>query len=261
MHTMRRAGTVRHLPPEQVAAGVGGGPEPSIVITSPRVDREKDRAIPERLRLAADLPVLFGHDHRDLPVGKMTRTVLEPGGKRRAWWRWLEHDDRAGRVRNAFEQGMLSASIGALVDWREPNEYGGVDFGGEVIEFSLVAIPANPDCRRFLESVGLWEREAPSGSLGRGDGQELITLPDVTEADWQHLLRRARRDAARAHGIHAGPLDRGDYIEISEVFDVDKAWLRAVCEQLGRDVYRDVIRPAIVAQIVRAVRLARGRVD
>ncbi len=254
--------------PSIVIARALPGEAPSIVITSPRPDRDKDRAMPERLRMAAKVPVLYAHDYSELPVGETVHSLLEADGKRRAWWRWLEGDERAARVKNAFEQDMLSASIGVAVDWREANAFEGIDFGGEIIEFSLCAVPANPDCTRRLRAMGLY---------GRGDGQQVIELPEMDARTWAALQRRVATAAERSHGGNAGPstvtrFRPGDVVlELAdgptprwagaERIEVDERLLRAILEDLVPRLYTQEVRPVIRAHVQAAINKIRGRVD
>src|SRR5512147_1624570 len=100
-------------------AAKAAGERPSITITTGDLDRQRDRIIPGGLQFDAYLraggPVLFGHDYRELPVG-MHSTLSPLANGWRATWEWVQNDERAARVRNAFDQGAIGgASVGLTV--------------------------------------------------------------------------------------------------------------------------------------------------
>jgi hypothetical protein len=225
-------GTIKHLPPSHLMAKAGiGGELPSIIITSPAVDRENDRAIPERLRMAPKVPVLFAHDYQELPVGDTVRAELDALRRTRAYFKWLQGDERADRVRNAFDQGFLSASIGARVDWQQPNDFGGYDFGGEIIEFSLCPVPANPECVRGLKRLGLWR-----------SGDTVINLSSIPSPG-RALTRLLGNDP-----------------EILVAGLTHQQVVNAIARAVGSGV-REVIGEKIAEAAARAILKARGRVD
>jgi len=186
---------MRYIDFAQVKTRAAAGEAPSITITTPRVDWDRDRAIPERLRMAPEVPVLWAHDYLDLPVGRSVSSALTPDGSRRALFRWLENDERAAAVRNAFEQDMLAASIGVRGDWAEPNEFGGHDFGGDIVEFSLCSVPANPDCVRQLKSLGIWKREAVTTGPRTMEGTMTAVDREFSEMDLHHTAVQVVEEA------------------------------------------------------------------
>jgi hypothetical protein len=137
---------------------------PSTWLTTDGVDAMDDRVIQSGLVFRDPLPILFSHQYSELPVGQATPDLIQRGPHRtRLAWRWLEGDARASAVRNAFEQNMLGASVGMRVLDSTPNAFGGYDITrAEVIEGSLTATPANPECTRFLKSLGLVGRGVTS---------------------------------------------------------------------------------------------------
>lgn len=140
------------------------GDEPSIVISTTALDRDGDEIVPEGCELTAyrsNPVVLFGHDMSSLPVGSTTNIEIIPGRGIRARWRWLEDDDVARRVRNAYDQGVLrAASVGFLPTESERNARGGRRYlRWSLLEWSLCAVPSNPEAVRTLKSLGLDEAE------------------------------------------------------------------------------------------------------
>ena len=181
---MTQIGTVKQFTGAQVVARGAAGVLPSITITTNDVDREYDRMQVDALVVPEHLPVMFSHESRELPVGRTVRIERTPTSMV-ATFEWLKADERAARVRNAFEQNMLSASVGMRVTDSTPNRFGGLDLAGELLEWSLVAIPANPQCVRLLKSLGL-ASDAP-----RDD--EIVVVVDDDGPDEQ-LERQIERE-------------------------------------------------------------------
>ena len=101
--------------------------------------------------------VLFAHDYSGrtessgLPIGRTLRLDRTPDGHIRAEFEFLSGDTFADRVRNAWNRGFLR---GASIGWRaieaRPSRLGkGVRIvKSELIEWSIVAVPADPDALR-----------------------------------------------------------------------------------------------------------------
>src|SRR5260370_42033533 len=122
-----RSGSINALTQPQIYEREGGG-TPSIDVTTDDVDAMGDRTMQPGLTFRNPLPIMFAHQYHELPVGQATADMIQRDPHRtRISWRWLEGDARAAAVRNAFEQGMLGASIGMKVLETERNAYGGVD--------------------------------------------------------------------------------------------------------------------------------------
>lgn len=136
------------------------GIDASATITTDAVDREGDIVNPKGMRpIPPDqkIPVLYGHDHASLPIGVATAFAVGERGIR-AGWRWLKDDPFAQRVRNAWDQEVLNAvSIGFLPKKATPIPGGrGLRFDEwELIEFSVVPSPANPQAHRAFRKLGL----------------------------------------------------------------------------------------------------------
>ena len=128
--------------------------------------------------------VLFAHDFSGrtesggLPIGRTLRLERTPDGRIRAEFEFLSGDPFADRVRNAWNRGFLR---GASIGWRaieaRPNERGrGVRIvRSELIEWSIVAVPADPDALRGAHSRVMRALIDENGqSEGEGDTGETV---------------------------------------------------------------------------------------
>jgi len=96
--------------------------------------------------------VLWGHDGTMLPVGKATRVWVQ-GGKLKATAELAPASvsQYAERVRGMISAGYLNATSVGFAPLRmklsnDKNRPYGIDFiEQELLEFSIVSIPANPD--------------------------------------------------------------------------------------------------------------------
>ena len=133
--------------------------EASAIATTQAVDRERDIIVTSGIDLSTfrkNGPILFGHDHFNLPVGMCTR--LEVGDDNiRIFWKWLPNDPRAAAVKNAWDNKALNAlSIGFLPLAYVPNEHGGFTYTKtQLLEVSVVCVPANAEALRTLKKFGL----------------------------------------------------------------------------------------------------------
>lgn len=83
--------------------------------------------------------VLWGHDHKTLPIGMATSVVVKDG-KLVATGKFAPHEF-AQQIRKLYDLGMLRAtSVGFIEKEREGN----LITKCELIEFSFVSVPANP---------------------------------------------------------------------------------------------------------------------
>jgi HK97 family phage prohead protease len=167
-----------------------GGDVAEIFVSTESVDRDRDRV----LAGGADLKsykrnpvVMYGHDLRSIPVGRATSVTAVADQGIRAAWKWLNGDEFAERVKNAWDQGVLNAtSIGFLPRrWKE-NKEGGLDFTEwELLEFSVVPVPANPEAVRVLRSLGLGGGEVIEVDPAQVDAAVRRALQPIPE-----ILRR-----------------------------------------------------------------------
>lgn len=131
------------------------------MITTESVDRDGDivRADGAQLDNYFNNPVvLFGHNYREpsAVIGKATGLEVIPGKGVRAEFQFASDvSNDAALIERLWKGGYLSAvSIGFMVDEFEPLDekepYGGWDIKAwELLEFSVVPIPANQDALRL----------------------------------------------------------------------------------------------------------------
>ena len=228
-----------------IASTLASGDEPQITISTIALDRDKDEVVPEggEFRNYLKNPVVgYGHFRNEtIPVGVTTAIDVAPGRAIRARWRWLEGDAFAARVRNAFEQGVLrAASIGFLPHASEPNSNGGRRFTKwEMLEWSLVPLPANADAVRALKALDLWTSDEIVLELV--DDEPTYTFEEVA--------------AACAGLAHAARLRHSEPFE--PVYDVAASEVRGMMRAIVAESLNGIVRQATANTIARL----RGRVD
>ena len=134
--------------------------------------------------------VMWAHDavgrspSGGLPIGRTVELDRGPGGRIVAEFEFLEGDPFAQRVRNAWDQGFLrAASISWLPLESRPVEGGRLrDTRSELLEWSIVAVPADPDALResqrllisaYVEEESVEDDGAELGEIGAAVGRVL----------------------------------------------------------------------------------------
>lgn len=124
----------------------------SFTISTADTDREGDSINPKgwstaNYMAAGSGVVLYGHDHSQLPIAKATHVWADSGGLHAT----VEFPPRgmyefSDQVHDMVKAGFLNAtSVGFLPLESRPNRTGGKDIlRAELLEFSIVAVPANP---------------------------------------------------------------------------------------------------------------------
>jgi phage head maturation protease len=148
----------------------------SAVITTNSVDRQGEIVEPDGISLTnylANPVVLYGHQYGgsdSIPVGRAVSLEIVHEGERKALkaaWEWQQDDvtPLISAVRKSWERGFLSTvSIGFM-----PGEYDANTIKtSELLEFSIVPIPANPQALRLN---------------GFTDAEVKALTPEVTPAD------------------------------------------------------------------------------
>jgi hypothetical protein len=228
------------------------GDEPEITISTGALDREGDVLVPEGAVFDAyrrNPVVLFGHNHSELPVGSTTSIAIEPGIGIRAAWRWLEGDDRAARVRNAFDQGVLrAASVGFIPLEDESLGRRGLRYTKwEVIEWSLVPVGANAEAVRTLKALGLSQRidlspvsRAVKVLRASGDGTSRTLSANDARAIRQAIeqLQQFLGDRSESNEVLIDGVPISDEIDLAAL-DIDEADLtQLIAEIVGEQVMR-----------------------
>lgn len=169
-----------------------------IVISTPSVDRDRDRVMPGGAQIDNYMrnPVVqWGHQY-DAPwttIGKTTALQISPEGIIAEFeLRPAANDaDPQNIVRLLWEGGWIrSASVGFIPSDASPNSVGGMDFNQwQLLEFSLVPIPANQDAIRLaMKAIGEDEPEQFSTSTD----VVFPTFEKWIETDGIPVLKRGR---------------------------------------------------------------------
>lgn len=199
-----RSAPVRHmLGIEDVQKVDGDKREFVFTISTDSIDRQGDRIHQGGWDFGPYLKnpvVLWGHDYRQLPVGRAVSLWVE-GNKAKARVEFAPEavNPMAEKVYQAYKSGFMSAvSVGFIPrewKWAEgPDRQYGIDFlKQELLEFSAVTVPANAEA--LLEARGLSVAAADDAeAIGEAIFQRLSAkLAENTEIQ----QRRARIDALR----------------------------------------------------------------
>ena len=146
--------------------------EVEATMTTGNLDREGDVIAPGGWSLDAYMKnpvVLWGHDHKSLPVGRVTRITPTPNGlAARIQFPPEGVSARADEVRRLVKEGFLSSvSVGFRPLKSAPNRTRvGMDYHEqELLELSFVSVPANADAVVTAKGLkGL--TECPSTACG-----------------------------------------------------------------------------------------------
>ena len=120
--------------------------------------------------------VMWAHDSvgrspsGGLPIGRTLSISRAPEGGIVAEFEFLEDDAFAQRIRNAWDKGFLQAASISWLPLESVPAEGGVlrDTRAELLEWSIVSVPADPDAlreshRRMLHS--LLDEQPPAAGL------------------------------------------------------------------------------------------------
>ncbi|MBS1016879.1 HK97 family phage prohead protease [Acetobacter persici] len=124
----------------------------SFIITTGTPDTDRDIILPDGIDFTyfnRNPVVLWQHDKDQLPVGKcISVQKIDNGWKATVEFISKDISPFADTVYQMVKSGFLNAvSIGFLPTDLDPNEYGGLTINKcNLFEFSIVTIPANPEC-------------------------------------------------------------------------------------------------------------------
>lgn len=143
----------------------GDGKNYTFTISTGAIDRDKDTLAVDGWNVAnylkAGAPVLWAHQSRELPIGKASWVRAQAGAlKARVEFAPADVYPFADTVRRLVDFGALKAtSVGFLPDFAKAawnDERGGFDFKGqELLEFSIVPVPANAEALLDAKSAGI----------------------------------------------------------------------------------------------------------
>ena len=138
--------------------------------------------------------VMWAHDavgrspSGGLPIGRTLSIARAPDGGIVAEFEFLDDDPFAQRIRNAWDKGFLqAASISWLPLESHPSANGGLrDIRSELLEWSIVSVPADPDAlreshRRMLNSLLIDDTRATDTHTLSPDHSALAISPSAYE--------------------------------------------------------------------------------
>lgn len=124
----------------------------TFIITTGTPDTSDDVVVPEGVdfRFFDKNPVvLWQHNRDELPVGKcISHKQINNGHIATVQFATEDMNPKAEQVFRLIKEGFLSAvSVGFIPTDLEPNSYGGYTINNcYLFEFSIVTVPANPEC-------------------------------------------------------------------------------------------------------------------
>ena len=197
--------------------------------------------------------VLFAHDYSGrtessgLPIGRTVGLDRTPDGRIRADFEFLSGDPFADRVRNAWNRGFLrAASIGWKAIEARPNDRGrGLRIvKSELIEWSIVAVPADPDALRSAYTrvmKALIDETAPSSLTLTGTGVGKGVQTDVNTNQRPPLPQSLPRTRCGGEGWGEG--ENLEHLPLADPSQIDLTETRTLLETLSRTVRPDSAHP------------------
>lgn len=171
----------------------------SFIISTGGMDRDGDTIASDGWMLdnyRKNPVVLFGHDSRSLPVAKATRVDVNMDLESDAVFADRETYEFADTVFRMLEQRFLNAvSVGFdPVEFKFREADGGIDFlRQELLEYSIVPIPANPNALQRAKEFGIdlnpmfkWAEQV----LGYSDDRLVLREAGVP----RELLEKVRKE-------------------------------------------------------------------
>jgi HK97 family phage prohead protease len=162
--------------PVEYKAGAASTKTYNFVVSTQSVDRSGDTIDPSGWDLKAyrrNPVVLFAHDAGAWPVGKATGIAVQNGALVASVQFANTHEGR--KAESLVNEGILKAtSVGfrplEFAYATEKGRAGGMDFKRqELMEFSIVPVPANPDCLIMMSAAA--KRQADLYDIQEGTRQ------------------------------------------------------------------------------------------
>lgn len=122
--------------------------------------------------------ILWAHNYSELPVAKATDIKITDAGLECEFeFASAEGNPKAQQVKTLFEEGFLNAvSVGFIPKERKGNSI----TKSELLEISIVPVPANQEALRLAMSKGLDVSEIAT-ELEKGEVSDIITEREVME--------------------------------------------------------------------------------
>jgi HK97 family phage prohead protease len=237
-------------------------------ISTPAADRDNDTIAVEGWQLDAyrrNPVVLFGHDYGSLPIAR----AVDVGVERGVLVATAEFPpsglyEFADTCLGMLKAGFLSAcSVGFRPLKLVRNEVrGGLDFiEQELLEFSVVPVPANPQALVIARSAGA--DRAVERWLHGGDADDVLDVSDLSGADRARLRHMPAvtsgllGDLSARHDSLAHLRDDDEVLELDEDINVSPQELAMLIRDGIRSNVADII-PGLVRSTIDRM---RGRVD
>ena len=188
-------------------------------------DREGDEIVSSGVDVQPFLRnpvVLWAHDYKSLPVGRAI-TVDKGRESLTATWQWVDGDQFAERVKHCWQHGVLNAvSVGIRPKQVErlPDGSGVRILTSELLEFSVVPVPANADALRRMKAAGLFSSFAATDvvvEVADSDDEVVLELRDDDEV----VLEMDVSPHALQHAVVEG---------------VTAAYTEIISDELGRSI-------------------------
>jgi HK97 family phage prohead protease len=193
----------RHLDKESVKALDEGSGILEATITTSDVDRYNENIVTAGIdtKNYLDNPVvLYGHDYYNFPVGKTLKLTTMKNKIKAQFQLAIEEYDFASTLYKLVQNGYINAvSIGGRVlEWSE--DYKSI-LKMEMVEFSIVAIPANPGAlitaRDFKGATGKSMEEIHQEVQDMTNKIMLDKLADMPEDDVKDAISVLKNLTAR----------------------------------------------------------------
>jgi len=170
------------------------------------IDRHGESLNPNGWKINGQVPILWGHDYRELPIGKTVQIYVEDG-KLMFDGRLSKKYEFAGTVFDLITEGIVEkVSVGFIP--KKLDDSGEFTWSEmELLEISFVTIPANPRAglkQKSLDQVAEVE-EAMKGLLELSKKEEVEeeaeeVVPEektitVTESELKEMIAEAVKDA------------------------------------------------------------------
>lgn len=128
--------------------------------------------------------ILWAHKYDELPVGKATNVKVTSAGLELDFeFAPVEANAKAEEVRNCFEQGFLNAvSVGFIPKERSGNTI----TKAELLEVSIVPVPANQEALRLAMSKGLEIKEILA-DIEKGEVENVLNEQEVYEMKCENM--------------------------------------------------------------------------